>query len=341
MKPTRRGVTVLTLAAGAIGLGQLFGARSLDAIAVPAVVVLVASLVQVALTTDPTVERQPPSAAFVGETRTVTRSVDGSRSVVSLSDELPDGVTASDSTATVMPPATVTYEIQGDRRGAHVLGPTRVQIRDAFGLFERSAVVGTEQTYLVYPPVREIPATGPLTAWLSRQGETDRQTVAELREYAPGDPPRDIHWSASARRPDTLLVADYDTTTDSGGTTIVASAEPGAVDEMAGAAASIAVALDSAGVALTVVTPDGTAHERQAILSLLARTGPGHPDGDADIRIDAARSGSVVVTADGQKTTFDALRGLENANNRDGNTRSTSESATGTEHEGLTEVNRS
>ncbi|WP_229122041.1 DUF58 domain-containing protein [Halapricum desulfuricans] len=343
MRPTRRGLAVLALAAAAIALGQLFGARSLDAVAVPAIVVLTAGLVQVALATDPAVTRRPLSPGFAGETRTVTVEVDGGHGVVALSDAVPDGVVASGSTATVTPPATVTYDIRSDHRGAFVLGPTTVGVRDVFGLFERTAVAGDEHTYLAYPPVHEINATGPLDAWLGRQGGTDRQTVTELREYVPGDPPTDIHWRASARHPDSLLVADYGESADDGGVTVVAGADPGAVDEMAAATASIAVALDSANVALAVVTPDGTARERDAILSLLARTGPGRPDADADIRIDATQSDTVVVTADGRETTFDTLRTpVDDAGGGDSDTRPLAgEPTTHAEREGHAEVTRS
>ncbi|MCU4718232.1 DUF58 domain-containing protein [Halobacteria archaeon HArc-curdl5-1] len=308
MKPTRRGVVVFALAVTGVVLARLFGPRSLDAVAVPAVVALAAGALQLALAADPSVRRRPLSPTFPGDDHTVSLDVEGGHGVVTLDDAVPEGAIASDPTATVLAPATVSYDVRHEHRGEYVFGPTTVRVHDVFGLFQRTTTAATERAHLVYPPVHDVRERDVLARWLDRGRSTDRQTVSKLREYVPGDSPRDIHWRASARWPDSLLVAEYDADNDETAT-IAASAPAGAADPMAAATASIAVALLGAGVDVEVTVRDGTASDRMAILSLLARTDHGRPAvGDADITVEAHRSGTVTVTADGRETTFEAMR---------------------------------
>lgn len=316
MRPTRRGLAVLALAVVAVGLARLFGPRSLDAVAITAAVALGAGAVQIALTPDPSVRRRPLSAAVPGDKHTVVLDVEGDHGVVSLDDAVPASATASEPAATVVTPATVSYDVSYERRGEYVLGPTTVRIRDAFGLIQRTTPAATEHTQLVYPPVHDVGGDGALARWLSQGRAADRQSFSELREYVPGDPPRDIHWHASARQPDSLLVAEYDADVEQT-VTIAAGAEPDGADSMAAAAASVAVALLEAGVEVEVVAPDGTASGRTAILSLLARTGHGRPAvAAADITIEANRSGTTTVVADGRETTFEAMRAASSSSGR-------------------------
>lgn len=308
MKPTRRGVAVFALAAAGVVLARLFGPRSLDAVAIPAVVALGAGALQLALAADPSVRRRPHLPTFPGDDRTVSLDIEGGHGLVTLDDAVPEGAITFDPTATVLAPATATYDVRHEHRGEYVFGPTTVRVHDVFGLFQRTTTAATERAHLVYPPVHHVRERDVLARWLDRGRSSDRQTVSELREYVPGDPPRDIHWRASARQPDSLLVAEYDADSDERAT-IAAGAPAGAADPMATATASIAVALLEAGVDVEVVAPDGAASERTEILSLLARTGHGRPTvADADITVEAQRSGTVTVAADGRETTFEGMR---------------------------------
>lgn len=93
MRPTRRAYVVLAVVAGAIVSGSLFGARSLDAVVVPALVALVAAVVQVWRAPTPTIERTLPPARPAGTSGTVELRLDAPRSYpATVSDRLPPGI---------------------------------------------------------------------------------------------------------------------------------------------------------------------------------------------------------------------------------------------------------
>jgi len=91
------------------------------------------------------------------------------------------------------------------RRGIHDLSGLRLSTRFPFGLLRRSMDVDAPAQLLVYPAL--VPAAEALlrsglaemddrpTATRARRGEFE-----SLREFRPGDDPRDIHWRTSARR---------------------------------------------------------------------------------------------------------------------------------------------
>ncbi len=103
--------------------------------------------------------------------------------------------------------ARAAYRFPTDRRGRFELGPLRATITDPFGLVSASRrVLGTEQV-IVYPRVHEIvapPDIGGLD--LDRDHPAVRPRVESsgdfmtLREYAPGDGLRHVHWRSTARR---------------------------------------------------------------------------------------------------------------------------------------------
>lgn len=328
MRPTRRGLGAVTAVVAAAAMAWLFGARSLNAIAAPAAVALLAGVVQVAMASEPSVERASLSPAFPGETRTVSLSIKGGSTVVDVTENVSADVTANTGTATVAPPATVTYDLRCDRRGEHAVGPTTVRIRDVLDLFERSVTVDTETTQVVYPPVHAIGKGGPLAGMLARALSSDREAFEGVREYVPGDPLRDVNWNSSAKRPGELIVTEFAGREPTGSVTIAAEASPGMADEMAAATASLAVALIEAGVAMDVYVPDDsviskdTPIDRTAILSMLARATHGEVSeevrADADVLVEADQFGDVTVTVGGQETTFERLRTSETERTEDG-----------------------
>lgn len=98
------------------------------------------------------------------------------------------------------------YELRGAGRGRYDLGPARVRLRDPFGLAERMRRVGETAELVVYPRVERLPGGAPMAP---RQGEgsAHRRTLlhagdefSSIREWAPGDDIRLVHWPSSAHR---------------------------------------------------------------------------------------------------------------------------------------------
>jgi uncharacterized protein (DUF58 family) len=92
----------------------------------------------------------------------------------------------------------------GDRRGRFVLGPTRITVADVFGRDAATMTIDREQAYVVRPrtvPVAERGiARAPLGSRRAPTGIFEEPTLfAGIRPYRPGDPPRRIHWRATAR----------------------------------------------------------------------------------------------------------------------------------------------
>jgi len=313
IRPTLRGVGTVVVVLAAAGLAWLFGDRALNAVAAPALVALVAGIVQVVVASDPTVEREAIRPGFPGETRTVSLTVEGGSTVVDVSDAVADGLEAERSERSVAPPTTMAYDLEYLRRGEHTLGPTTVRVRDVLGLFERTVTVDTETSVVVYPEVYAIGSGGDLSRLLVETLNAEREEFDSLREYAPGDSLRDVDWKATAKRPDDLMVTEFSGRESEGSVTIAASTTEMAVDETAAAAASIAVALGDAGVDVDVYTPDGAAStteagaDRTAVLALLARTQAGQIDKDVWASADIALAGThqqVEVTVGGRQSNF-------------------------------------
>ncbi|MDJ0864517.1 MAG: DUF58 domain-containing protein [Myxococcota bacterium] len=103
------------------------------------------------------------------------------------------------------------YQFEPERRGPLELVGFRVSTRFPFGLFTKALSIEREARALVYPPLGDEPAPRPRSA-SRRPGETDGQRgapneVTGLRDFAPGDSPRRVHWRASWRRAE-LVVRD-------------------------------------------------------------------------------------------------------------------------------------
>ena len=283
MRPTVRGIAVALVAGVAIGMAATSGARALNAVAVPAVVALVAGAGQLLLAETPTVERTDPAPGFPGETRTVEITVEGN-SLARVDDGVPGGVTTADHGRRVSLPATVEYEVDLAARGVWTVGPPTVTLTDVLGLFVRRVRPDATATLVVYPPVRPLQQGGAIAALFDRSRVAERQTFDSIREYAPGDPLRDVHWKSSAKLGSADLVvkqfvgerADRDFH-------LTASADQGYGDAMASAAASVADTALSAGLAVGLTCPAGELaadrgeRHRHRLLELLARTGDGDP----------------------------------------------------------------
>ncbi|MFB6171770.1 MAG: DUF58 domain-containing protein [Haloarculaceae archaeon] len=298
MRPTRRGYGLALVVLLALAFGLVFGARALDAVAIPSLVALGASAYQLHRADPPALDRSQPESGFPGETRTVDLAVETSVPC-RIEDRASPGLAVDDGqTVEVAGDAVHSYEVRLARRGEHTLGPASVRATDSLGLFERTFGHPLETTVLVYPEVES------LARAVGVEGEADgveRGAFDRIREYRPGDPLRDIHWTTSAKRPDELVVAEY---TDDGSRAITVAAETSvasdaAVDAMATAAASLATRLLESGVAVGVVVRDGTvsagtgSRHRRDVLELLARAGSGR------LSSAAREAADVLVSVDG------------------------------------------
>jgi uncharacterized protein (DUF58 family) len=93
------------------------------------------------------------------------------------------------------------------RRGLFTLGPWELWLGDPFGLFRVRQVYTERHELLVYPPLAPLPPRLlPNNSLLGDHRRLRQPLPAETlsaittRGYAPGDPPRHIHWPTSARR---------------------------------------------------------------------------------------------------------------------------------------------
>ena len=99
---------------------------------------------------------------------------------------------------------TRTHRIVGARRGVFEFGPAELSSGDVLGFRRRQRQDDLAETLVVYPkivPIAELglPAGRPMGEWLAhRRIIEDPLRLAMVRDYAPGDNPRYIHWKASA-----------------------------------------------------------------------------------------------------------------------------------------------
>ncbi len=316
MKPTRRGYAVAAVAAGGIVLANQYGPRSLNAVVLSAAVAITAAVLQVWSLSAPDAERAPPSDGFPGATREVTLSFETDTPFTgTVSDELPAGVEGdADGIETAVGVRPVTYEVTLRDRGRHTLGPVTVVGRDVLGLARTTFTCPARDAVVVYPRVHALTATArrDLRSLSAAVESHDRDEFDRLREYAPGDALRDIHWKSSAKR-DELIVKEFGTDADAEAVTLVAGATEGYADEMAEAAASVGTVLLDAGVPVALATPGGEVEvgpgERAAMLEHLAVAPAGTaPQRDADVTIRADDDGTEVRLGDAA-VPFDRLTG--------------------------------
>jgi uncharacterized protein (DUF58 family) len=102
------------------------------------------------------------------------------------------------------------YSFRPDRRGRIQFEEFRVFTRFPFGLFSKSLTLPASQSALVYPALEPVPGLqnfgSPRDAGerLAAPAGSGADAIG-LRDYAPGDPLRRIHWRASMRRRSLLV----------------------------------------------------------------------------------------------------------------------------------------
>lgn len=107
--------------------------------------------------------------------------------------------------------ATLRYEVKLGEPGEYVFGSCHLRSQSMFGLMERRFDLPASMTIRVYPRrlVKSL-ATGPAKAFgwsgmTPSKYKGGRLDFIDIREYAVGDPLKDVNWKASARRGKTLV----------------------------------------------------------------------------------------------------------------------------------------
>lgn len=101
------------------------------------------------------------------------------------------------------------------QRGEFELGPTSLYSGDPFGLFAFTKNIATANTVMVLPYFVQL-TTFPYPQGMLTGGRILRRRTSEVtphaagvREYAPGDPLKRIHWPSTARR-ERFMVKEFD-----------------------------------------------------------------------------------------------------------------------------------
>ncbi|HEU5160077.1 MAG TPA: DUF58 domain-containing protein [Streptosporangiaceae bacterium] len=110
------------------------------------------------------------------------------------------------------------YLLPAPKRGRIPLGPLTVARHDPLGLFRWERRLTTDDVLWVHPRVHPLRPL-PVGVVLDYEGRSDLHaklgtvTFSALREYVPGDDPRQIHWRSTARL-GTLVVREHVDTTE-------------------------------------------------------------------------------------------------------------------------------
>ena len=100
-------------------------------------------------------------------------------------------------------------------RGGFALGPTKLTSGDPFGLFSVSKQVPSSSPLIVLPMLVNVtaflspPGLLPGGKAIRRKSQDSTPHAAGVREYAPGDSIKRIHWPTSIRR-DQLMVKEFE-----------------------------------------------------------------------------------------------------------------------------------
>jgi uncharacterized protein (DUF58 family) len=152
-----------------------------------------------------------PQRLFAGEKTSLTVNIYNHKFLPLIAEwtqELPDGLDASDlSVATLLPRHSsffIQSEITARRRGFYEIPPSAVTSSDGTGLFSYQMAIGDICPLIVYPRLEDWSQIGLKPSDLigemadRRYILPDPVKVAGLREYTPDMPARLINWKASA-----------------------------------------------------------------------------------------------------------------------------------------------
>ena len=92
------------------------------------------------------------------------------------------------------------------QRGLYRLGPTQILMGDPFGLFEVTLTHDYSEAFVVYPPIAALPSLIEPRGMSRGSTRTNIRSLdfttnaSSVRQYAPGDALKRIHWRSTARR---------------------------------------------------------------------------------------------------------------------------------------------
>lgn len=311
--PTTRGW--LTAAAGALLLtvGVLSQYQELALLGALAVLAVAVAALSVGRPTRVTVTRALPMGARSSPGRSVRVHMSArntGRRTLRISERVigPDG--AHDVPLAPLPgngTGGSDYWLQPFRRGLVELGPLRAGRSDPLGLARSVRTHGTTDRVWVHPAWQYLRAI-PVGNVADPDGEVDGPragtlTFHTLRDYAPGDDLRHVHWRSSARL-DRLVVRQYVDTSQTRVCVLVDDrpSEGGAdrLDEAAGAAASLLATGVRASLHCELRLVSGRGRDSSgglpSLLDLLAEAGPA-PGADLADALHLARTQSQGDTA--------------------------------------------
>ncbi|SCL37057.1 Protein of unknown function DUF58 [Micromonospora pallida] len=225
--------TGLAVALGSIVLltaGTLGGYPTLGGLGAAGIAMVLAAALLVRLPAQVRVTRTvAPHRVTVGDQVTGWLNVVNAGRLPTGRFEAVDGLTALGTPADggelriAVPPLTpggairLSYPVPTADRGVLRLGPVRLHRRDPLRLALRTQTLAAPEQIWVRPrvhPIRPLPI-GPVLDFEGRL--TDRvlrgsMAFAALREYRPGDDPRQIHWRSTARAGELIVQDRVDTT---------------------------------------------------------------------------------------------------------------------------------
>jgi uncharacterized protein (DUF58 family) len=324
---TRRGWSLVGAAVGLYIGARLLGLVQLAVLAVAAGILLVAAYIWVRTRTPAFGARRDLRERLqVGVEGRVdlTLSASSKRTpTVALADAFDRGRRAARFLVPPLAPgedARAAYRFPTDRRGHFEVGPLRATVTDAFGLVSVTRRVLGVEDVLVYPRVHDIvapPETGGLD--LDRDHPRVRSRVEPsgdfmtLRDYAPGDDLRHVHWRSTARRGH--LMMRQNETRRRAPVLLLLDVRPNAYDRAAferavEACASIATALDRAARPFEVVLSTGTvigAPGRRHLANVMDELAVVQPHGPDRILLASTRrrTGALIAIA-GRMETHDS-----------------------------------
>jgi uncharacterized protein (DUF58 family) len=270
---TRRGWSLVGAVAGLYFGARLLGLVQLAVLAIGGAVLLVACYVFVRVRTPSlTARRSLKERLQVGVDGRVDVTVAAAQrtSTLAVVDAFDRGRRAA---RFLLPPlvpgeeARAAYRFPTDRRGRFEVGPLRATLTDPFGLATATRRVLAAEEVIVYPRVYDIvPPVDIGGLDLDRDHPSVRARVEPsgefmtLRDYAPGDDLRHVHWRSTARRGH--LMMRQNETRRRAPVLLLLDVRPGAHDHESferavEACASIATALDRSGRPFEVVWSTG------------------------------------------------------------------------------------
>lgn len=324
---TGAGVGTLVAAVALGAAGRVLGIDELTIVGWCALAAVAASWAAVRVAgVDLDVERQVrPRRVIVGDRCIVEMRIHNGRTVARLPLELTDSMSGEVAVRMTLPQrrsdpaATASYHLPARRRGIASFGPIGVRVIDPLGLARVDATFDARVDVIVLPrvvPVGLAAAEGaedPSGARPSRRAmRTASEEFESLREYAPGDDVRRVHWPSTARlgRP---MVRSHEQPTQRRTTVLLddrlAAFAPGsddAFDRAVTAAASVLAAARDAGEQVRLLTATGDDSGRfddpqrfDSVLDQLAATTPSMGGSLAGAIGAAGRGGERIVVCAG------------------------------------------